>query len=62
MQRRTFVSTLPASSTAAVLGKEALPAQPAAEIQQVFTGKVIWGEDLMQLTLAGPVIANIEGY
>ena len=32
------------------------------EIQQVFTGKVIWGEDLMQLTLAGPVIANIEGY
>jgi hypothetical protein len=32
------------------------------EIQQVFTGKLIWGEDLMELTLAGPVIANIEGY
>jgi ribonuclease Z len=32
------------------------------EIQQEFSGKVIWGEDLMELTLAGPVITNIEGY
>ncbi|HEX9579737.1 MAG TPA: MBL fold metallo-hydrolase [Gemmatimonadales bacterium] len=32
------------------------------EIQEVFEGRVIWGEDLMQLTLAGPIIANIEGY
>jgi ribonuclease Z len=32
------------------------------EIQQEFTGKVVWGEDLMQLTLAGATIAGIEGY
>ena len=30
------------------------------EIQQVFTGKVIWGEDLMRLTPAGVRLANIE--
>jgi len=32
------------------------------EIQQEFAGKVVWGEDLMELTFAGPTIANIEGY
>jgi hypothetical protein len=32
------------------------------EIQQVFEGKVVWGEDLMQLTLAAPTVAKIEGY
>jgi hypothetical protein len=26
----------------------------------VFTGKVIWGEDLMRLTPAGTQLANIE--
>jgi ribonuclease BN (tRNA processing enzyme) len=31
------------------------------EIQQVFSGRVIWGEDLMQLTLDGPGAATIEG-
>jgi ribonuclease BN (tRNA processing enzyme) len=30
------------------------------EIQRVFTGKVIWGEDLMRLTPAGTRLANIE--
>jgi ribonuclease BN (tRNA processing enzyme) len=30
------------------------------EIQQVFKGKVIWGEDLMRLTPAGSQLANIE--
>ena len=32
------------------------------EIQKEFSGKVVWGEDLMRLTLAGPVVAGIEGY
>lgn len=27
-----------------------------------FDCKVVWGEDLMELTFAEPVIANIEGY
>ena len=30
------------------------------EIQQVFEGKVIWGEDLMRLTLAGARVSTIE--
>ena len=30
------------------------------EIQQEFEGQVIWGEDLMQLTLAGSGVADIE--
>ena len=32
------------------------------EIQKEFTGKVVWGEDLMELTFAGATIANIERY
>jgi ribonuclease BN (tRNA processing enzyme) len=32
------------------------------EIQQDYDGQVVWGEDLMQLTLAGPTIGKIEGY
>ncbi len=35
--------------------------QMVHEIQQVFTGKVIWGEDLMQLTFAAPAI-TVDGY
>ena len=31
-------------------------------IQQVFDGKVVWGKDLMQLTLTAPTVAKIEGY
>ena len=30
------------------------------EIQDVFAGKVIWGEDLMRLGIAGNQVANIE--
>jgi ribonuclease Z len=30
------------------------------EIQAVFEGKVIWGEDLMRLTLAGARVSTIE--
>ena len=30
------------------------------EIQQVFDGKVVWGEDLMRLGLSGSPLANIE--
>ena len=31
------------------------------EIQKVFDGRVIWGEDLMQLTVATGGVATIEG-
>ena len=30
------------------------------EIQQVFDGKVIWGEDLMRLGLSGSRVSTIE--
>ena len=30
------------------------------EIQKVFEGKVIWGEDLMRLTVAGARVSAIE--
>jgi hypothetical protein len=30
------------------------------EIQEVFEGKVVWGEDLMRLGLSGSRVANIE--
>lgn len=32
------------------------------EIQAVYSGMVVWGEDLMELTFAIPNVANIEGY
>ena len=31
------------------------------EIQEHFEGRVVWGEDLMQLTLTGQGVASIEG-
>ena len=30
------------------------------EVQNVFEGRVIWGEDLMRLTLAGSQVSTIE--
>ena len=46
-----------------LLGQIDLPGireQIVHEIQDVFTGKVIWGEDLMRLGIAGNQVANIE--
>jgi hypothetical protein len=31
------------------------------EIQREFTGQVVWGEDLMRLTLSSTGVASIEG-
>lgn len=60
--KRAGVKTLVLTHVLAQIDQPRIREQIVHEIQQVFDGKVIWGEDLMQLTLAGPVIANIEGY
>ena len=59
---RAGVKTLVLTHALAQIDQPRIREQIAHEIQEEFSGKVIWGEDLMQLTLAGPVIGNIEGY
>ena len=60
--RRAGVKTLVLTHALAQIDQPRIREQIVHEIQQEFTGKVVWGEDLMQLTLAGPVISGIEGY
>ena len=60
--KRAGVKTLVLTHVLAQIDQPRIREQIVHEIQQVFEGKVVWGEDLMQLTLAGPVVANIEGY
>jgi hypothetical protein len=60
--KRAGVKTLVLTHVLAQIDQPRIREQIVHEIQQVFDGKVIWGEDLMQLTLAGPVIGKIEGY
>ncbi|MGQ0646327.1 MAG: MBL fold metallo-hydrolase [Gemmatimonadaceae bacterium] len=60
--QRAGVKTLVLTHVLAQIDQPRNREQIVHEIQEVFDGKVIWGEDLMQLTLAGPAIANIEGY
>jgi ribonuclease BN (tRNA processing enzyme) len=54
------VKTLILTHLLAQIDQPGLREQIVHEIQQVFTGKVIWGEDLMRLTPAGTQLANIE--
>lgn len=60
--RRAGVKTLVLTHPLAQIDQPRIRELIVHEIQQEFSGKVIWGEDLMQLTLAAPTIANIEGY
>jgi ribonuclease BN (tRNA processing enzyme) len=60
--QRAGVKTLVLTHLLSQIDQPRIREQIVHEIQQVFNGKVVWGEDLMQLTLAGPVIASIEGY
>jgi ribonuclease Z len=59
--KRAGVKTLVLTHLLAQIDLPGVREQIVHEIQQVFAGKVIWGEDLMRLTLAGNKIANIEG-
>jgi ribonuclease BN (tRNA processing enzyme) len=60
--QRAGVKTLVLTHLLAQIDHPRIREQIVHEIQEVFNGKVVWGEDLMELTFAGPVIANIEGY
>jgi ribonuclease BN (tRNA processing enzyme) len=54
------VKTLVLTHLLAQIDQPGVREQIVHEIQQVFTGKVIWGEDLMRLTPAGTELAKIE--
>jgi ribonuclease BN (tRNA processing enzyme) len=60
--QRAGVKTLVLTHLLAQIDHPRIREQIVHEIQDVFEGKVVWGEDLMELTFAGPAIANIEGY
>jgi len=60
--KKAGVKTLVLTHFLGQIDQPRLREQIVHEIQQTFDGKVVWGEDLMQLTLAGPTIAKIEGY
>jgi ribonuclease BN (tRNA processing enzyme) len=60
--QRAGVKTLVLTHALAQIDQPRIREQIVHEIQEVFKGNVIWAEDLMQLTLAGPAIGNIERY
>jgi ribonuclease BN (tRNA processing enzyme) len=59
--QRAGVKTLVLTHLLAQIDQPALREQIMHEIQQVFDGMVIWGEDLMRLTLFEPGVPKIEG-
>jgi ribonuclease BN (tRNA processing enzyme) len=60
--KRAGAKTLVLTHLLAQIDQPRIREQIVHEIQQVFEGKVVWGEDKMQLTFAGPAVTNIEGY
>lgn len=60
--KRAGVKTLVLVHVLAQIDQPRIREQIIHEIQREFDGRVVWGEDLMQLGLSGPHIANIEGY
>jgi ribonuclease BN (tRNA processing enzyme) len=59
--QRAGVKTLVLTHLLAQIDKPGIREQIVHEIQQEFDGTVIWGEDLMQLTLPGQGVTKIEG-
>jgi len=59
--QRAGVKTLVLVHAVPSIDQPRIREQIVHEIQQEFAGKVVWGEDLMRLTFAGPVIAT-TGY
>jgi ribonuclease Z len=60
--KRAGVKTLVLTHFLGQIDQPRIREQIVHEIQEVFDGKVVWGEDLMQLGLTGPAVAKIEGY
>jgi ribonuclease BN (tRNA processing enzyme) len=60
--QKAGVKTLVLTHLLAQIDHPRIREQIVHEIQKDYQGKVVWGEDLMELTFAGATIANIEGY
>jgi ribonuclease Z len=60
--QKAGVKTLVLTHATSAIDQPRIREQIVHEIQEVFKGKVVWGEDLMELTFAMPRVANIEGY
>ena len=58
--KRAGVKTLVLTHLLAQIDLPGIREQIVHEIQDVFEGRVIWGEDLMRLTIAGSRVTNIE--
>jgi len=58
--KRAGVKTLVLTHVLTQIDQPGVREQIVHEIRQEFDGHVIWGEDLMRLTLAGPGLAKIE--
>jgi ribonuclease BN (tRNA processing enzyme) len=58
--KRAGVKTLVLTHLLAQIDQPGIREQIVHEIQQVFDGKVIWGEDLMRLDIAGSRVTTIE--
>ena len=58
--KRAGVKTLVLTHLLAQIDQPSVRELIVHEIQKVFDGKVIWGEDLMRLTLAGARVSTIE--
>ena len=59
--KRAGVKTLVLTHVLAQIDQPGVREQIMQEIRQEFDGQVIWGEDLMRLTLGGDGLAKIEG-
>ena len=55
------MKTLVLTHVLAQIDQPGVREQIVHEIREVFDGRVIWGEDLMQITLAAGTISSIEG-
>ncbi len=59
--QKAGVKTLVLTHLLAQIDQPRIREQIVHEIQQTFTGKVVWGEDLMKIGFVGPPVSNIEG-
>jgi len=59
--RKAGVKTLVLTHLLTQIDQPRIREQIVQEIREVYDGKVVWGEDLMQLSLKGPVVGKIEG-
>jgi ribonuclease Z len=59
--QKAGVKTLVLTHLLSQIDQPRIREQIVHEIQQTFTGKVVWGEDLMKIGFVGPPVSNIEG-